>query len=87
MTLDRPCRIPISCSSSRQPDTRRGPEDNGAEKSATLVDLNAQFPLALIGQDGLHPTAEGYQKMAELFQAALTAAYEVPPASGSASTR
>jgi lysophospholipase L1-like esterase len=56
-------------------------------KSATLVDLNAQFPLALIGQDGLHPTAEGYQKMAEIFQAALTAAYEVPPASGSASTR
>ena len=50
------------------------------KKGATLVDINAQLPLALIGQDGLHPTEEGYQKMAEIFQAAIAAAYEVPPA-------
>ena len=57
------------------------------KKGATLVDLNAQFPLALIGQDGLHPTEEGYQKMAEIFQAAIAAAYEVPPATSGLSLR
>jgi lysophospholipase L1-like esterase len=51
-----------------------------AKKGATLVDVNAQLPLSLIGLDGLHPTEEGYEKMAEIFQGALAAAYEVPPA-------
>jgi lysophospholipase L1-like esterase len=51
-----------------------------AKKGATLVDVNAQLPLSLIGLDGLHPTEEGYQKMAEIFQGALAAVYEVPPA-------
>jgi lysophospholipase L1-like esterase len=53
------------------------------KKGAALVDVNAQFPLDLIGQDGLHPTEAGYEKLAEIFQAALIAAYEVPPSSGS----
>lgn len=57
------------------------------KKGATVVDINAQLPLALIGQDGLHPTEEGYQKMAEIFQAAIAAAYEVPPAISSTSAR
>jgi lysophospholipase L1-like esterase len=52
-----------------------------AKKGATLVDVNAQFPLSLIGADGLHPTEDGYETIAEIFQAALAAAYEVPPAS------
>jgi lysophospholipase L1-like esterase len=51
-----------------------------AKKGATLVDVNAQLPLSLIGLDGLHPTEEGYEKMAEIFQGALAAVYEVPPA-------
>jgi lysophospholipase L1-like esterase len=52
-----------------------------AKKGATLVDVNAQFPLSQIGADGLHPTEDGYETIAEIFQAALAAAYEVPPAS------
>jgi len=58
-----------------------------AKKGATLVDLNAQFPLSLIGQDGLHPTDAGYEKMAEIFQAALAASYEVPAASAASALR
>lgn len=52
-----------------------------AKKGATLVDMNALFPLDLIGLDGLHPTEDGYEKMAEIFQSALAAVYEVPPSS------
>jgi lysophospholipase L1-like esterase len=50
-----------------------------AKKGATLVDLYAQFPLELIGQDGLHPTEDGYQKFAEIFQAAIAAKWEQAP--------
>jgi lysophospholipase L1-like esterase len=50
-----------------------------SKKGATLVDVAAQFPVSLIGQDGLHPTDEGNQKLAQIFQDALAAAYEVPP--------
>jgi lysophospholipase L1-like esterase len=50
-----------------------------AKKGATLVDANAQFPLDMIGQDGLHPTDAGYGKLAEIFQTALANVYEVPP--------
>jgi lysophospholipase L1-like esterase len=35
---------------------------------------------ALIGRDGVHPTAAGYQRMAELVFAAIRAAYETSPA-------
>ena len=52
------------------------------KKGATLVDLNAQFPIDLIGQDGLHPTADGYEKFAEIFQAAIAAKWEQAPAAG-----
>lgn len=48
-----------------------------AKKGATLVDVNALFPVSLIGQDGLHPTEEGYQRLAEIFQDAIKAKYEV----------
>jgi lysophospholipase L1-like esterase len=50
------------------------------KKGATLVDVNAQFPIELIGQDGLHPTEDGYEKFAEIFQAAIAAKWEQPPA-------
>jgi lysophospholipase L1-like esterase len=50
------------------------------KKGATLVDLYAQFPIELIGQDGLHPTEDGYEKFAEIFQAAIAAKWEQPPA-------
>jgi lysophospholipase L1-like esterase len=49
-----------------------------SKKGAQLVDVNAMLPLSLIGQDGLHPTEEGYQKLAEIFFDAIKAKYEAP---------
>jgi acyl-CoA thioesterase-1 len=52
-----------------------------AKKGGILVDVNARLPDALIGQDGLHPTEEGYQRIAEIFLDAMKSAYEtIPPA-------
>jgi lysophospholipase L1-like esterase len=51
-----------------------------AKKGAQLVDVNALFPLSLIGQDGLHPTDAGYDKLAEIFLDAIKAKYEKPQA-------
>jgi lysophospholipase L1-like esterase len=45
-------------------------------KGAAVVDVNAQMTLSEIGQDGLHPTEAGYQHMAEIWLAAVKAAYE-----------
>jgi lysophospholipase L1-like esterase len=45
-------------------------------KGAAVVDVNAQMALSEIGQDGLHPTEAGYQHMAEIWLAAIKAAYE-----------
>jgi lysophospholipase L1-like esterase len=49
------------------------------KKGGILIDLNAQFPLSLIGQDGLHPTESGYAKFAEIFAEAIRARYESAP--------
>jgi lysophospholipase L1-like esterase len=49
-----------------------------SKKGAQLVDVNAMMPVSLIGQDGLHPTEEGYQKLAEIFFDAIKAKYEAP---------
>ena len=53
-----------------------------AFRHATLVDLYLAFggiaSTDLIGPDGMHPTAAGYQKMADAFFAAITAKLEVP---------
>jgi lysophospholipase L1-like esterase len=49
-----------------------------SKKGAQLVDVNAMLPLSLIGQDGLHPTEAGYQKLAEIFLDAIKAKYEAP---------
>ena len=51
-----------------------------SKKGAILVDVHAEFPLSLIGQDGLHPTDDGYRKLAEIFQAAIATRYEKAPA-------
>jgi lysophospholipase L1-like esterase len=48
-----------------------------SKKGASLVDVNAQFPLALIGQDGLHPTEPGYQTLADIMFDAIKSRYEV----------
>ena len=51
-----------------------------AKKGAQLIDVNATFPLDLIGQDGLHPTEAGYQRLAEIFYDAIKSKYETPAA-------
>jgi lysophospholipase L1-like esterase len=51
-------------------------------EQVVLVDSFASFePMKelLIGQDGLHPTVEGYTKLAEIFFEALKARFEAPP--------
>jgi acyl-CoA thioesterase-1 len=48
-----------------------------AKKGAILIDLNAMLPLSVIGQDGLHPTDAGYQRMAEIFLDAIKSRFEV----------
>jgi acyl-CoA thioesterase I len=47
-----------------------------ARKGAILVDVNGLFPVSLIGQDGLHPTDAGYQKLAEIFADAIKGRFE-----------
>jgi len=48
-------------------------------KGAQIVDVFAQFPLTDIGEDGLHPTEAGYQRLAEIWLDALKARYETAP--------
>ncbi len=50
------------------------------KRGAQLVDVYAQFPLSLIGQDGLHPTDEGYDKLAQIFHDAVVSVYDTTPA-------
>jgi lysophospholipase L1-like esterase len=47
-----------------------------AKKGAQVVDVNALLPLGEIGQDGLHPTEAGYQRMAEIWLEAIKGKYE-----------
>jgi len=49
-----------------------------AREGATLVDFARNFgDLRLIGTDGLHPTEDGYTRMAQLLFEALRARYEI----------
>jgi lysophospholipase L1-like esterase len=50
-----------------------------SKKDALLIDIAAQFPMTLLGQDGLHPTEAGYQRIAEIWFDALKARYELIP--------
>ena len=54
-----------------------------AKKGATIVDINAMLSPTLIGQDGLHPSEPGYQRMAEIFLEAIKQQYEVSPSTAS----
>jgi lysophospholipase L1-like esterase len=45
-------------------------------EGATYVDTYTTFDLQLIGVDGLHPTAAGYTRLAEIFAAQITATFE-----------
>jgi lysophospholipase L1-like esterase len=49
-----------------------------ANKGARFVDLHSQFDLSLIGQDGLHPTEAGYERIAEVIRTAIGNAFERP---------
>ena len=51
-----------------------------SKKGAFIVDVNAQFPVSLIGVDGLHPTEQGYQLIAEMMFDAIKSRYETTPA-------
>ena len=49
-----------------------------AREGAMLVDFDRNFgDLRLIGSDGLHPTEDGYTRMAQLVFEALRARYEI----------
>ncbi|MGH9372927.1 MAG: SGNH/GDSL hydrolase family protein [Vicinamibacterales bacterium] len=54
-------------------------KEMAAKKGAHIVDVFAQFPLSDIGQDGLHPTDSGYQRLAEIWLEALKGRYETAP--------
>lgn len=50
-------------------------KEMAAKKGAQVVDI-AQLPLSSIGADGLHPTEEGYQRIAEMWLDAIKSRYE-----------
>jgi lysophospholipase L1-like esterase len=47
------------------------------KKGALVVDVNAQLSPAFVGQDGLHLTEAGYQRVAEIFLDAIGRTYDV----------
>jgi lysophospholipase L1-like esterase len=50
------------------------------KKGAEVIEFS-QLPLALIGQDGLHPTEAGYERMAAMIMDVIIAKFEsTPPA-------
>jgi lysophospholipase L1-like esterase len=49
-----------------------------ANKGANLVDVFSQVAVTDIGADGLHPTEDGYQRIAEIWLEALKTHYETP---------
>jgi hypothetical protein len=53
-------------------------------EAVPLVDVYQGFSgnFALLGSDGLHPSADGYARIADLFFTAIEQTIEVPAASG-----
>ena len=49
-----------------------------AKKNVPVVEF-ASLPLSFIGQDGLHPSEAGYQRLAELWLDAIKSRYEQAP--------
>jgi lysophospholipase L1-like esterase len=64
------------------PKLNRGIAETAADEGARLVDLYGQMGtyVGYIGVDGLHPTPEGYTKIAEIWRDAIQAAYDQPAA-------
>jgi lysophospholipase L1-like esterase len=58
----------------------RGIRQIAQNEQVTLVDLATQLDLGSIGVDGLHPTEDGYMRLAELVFASLRAQFESPQA-------
>jgi lysophospholipase L1-like esterase len=56
-------------------------------KGAIVIEVNAQLPLSLIGQDGLHPTELGYQTLAEIMFEAIKTRYEIATVTPSTESR
>lgn len=52
--------------------------DLARRRQVVSVDVYAAMNLSMIGQDGLHPTPDGYEVMAQTFFQALVAAFESP---------
>jgi lysophospholipase L1-like esterase len=52
------------------------------DEGARLVDMFTAIGVDQIGEDGLHPTEDGYQRMAEVWLDALKQAFEQAPAEG-----
>ena len=54
-----------------------------ASESVPVADVFAAFngDFSLLGSDGLHPNAAGYQKIADTFFAVITQSLELPPTS------
>ena len=48
-------------------------------EGAVLVDFEREIDLQLIGMDGLHPTEQGYTRMAEVLLGLIRARFEVTP--------
>jgi lysophospholipase L1-like esterase len=65
------------------PSFNDGVRSLAATEGVTLVDVYQGFNgnLALLGPDGLHPSADGYAKIADVFFTAITSTLETPAAS------
>ena len=57
----------------------RGIREIARNEEVLLIDLATELDLSLIGVDGLHPTEEGYMRLAQLLFASLRAQFEHPP--------
>jgi lysophospholipase L1-like esterase len=62
------------------PELNKQIADTAADEGATLVDLYRKMSVADIGADGLHPTAQGYDHMAQIWQDAIEAQFQVDKA-------
>jgi lysophospholipase L1-like esterase len=92
----RGIRVLLATFPPQNPNGRRGngansvPELNreikalAADEGATLVDLYAGFGtyVGYIGEDGLHPTPHGYDRMAEIWRDAIQQVYDRPAPAG-----
>jgi lysophospholipase L1-like esterase len=56
-----------------------------AVENVAVIDTFSQFDVALQGPDGLHPSAAGYARMAEIVFERIKALYEQPAAAATPS--